>query len=383
MFGTPCALTKSGSWYPPKANVKLILQPDDGVTPLIKAIDGAKKKIEIAIFRFDRTDIQRALERAVTRGVSVHALIANTNRGAEKELRKLEMDLLPAGIEVSRTPDDLLRYHYKFMIVDRALLYILTFNYTHLDIGSRSFGLITRNPDLVQEAERLFEADLKRQTYTPGLKTFLVSPVNARQELSRFIEGAGRELLIYDPEISDPQMIRLLRGRARSGVEIRIIGRVSKSSRKIGPSGLMRMRFHTRTIIRDRDAAFIGSQSLREAELDRRRELGLIVYERDIVHSLRHTFDSDWATLRPQIEQAEELKVPATSAVKRLARVVVRDMPLEPVVQRALQQALRDMPGAEFARNKFEHKLEDAVRAAVEDTVSHIVRETVEAESRI
>ena len=30
--------------------------------------------------------------------------------------------------------------------------------------------------------------------------------------------------------------------------------------------------------------------------------------------------------------------------------------------------------------NKFEHKLEDAVREAVEDTVSHIVRETVEAE---
>ena len=98
-----CALTRSGSWYQPKTNVKLILQPDDGVAPLIKAIDSAKKKIEIAIFRFDRTDIKRALERAVARGVSVHALIANTNRGEEKELRKLEMDFLPAGIEVSRT----------------------------------------------------------------------------------------------------------------------------------------------------------------------------------------------------------------------------------------------------------------------------------------
>lgn len=371
------AITEAGT------HVKLILQPDDGVTPLIKAIDGAKKKIDIAIFRFDRTDIQRALERAVARGVSVHALIANTNRHDEKDLRKLEMDLLPAGIEVSRTADDLLRYHYKFMLVDRQILYVLTFNYTHLDIGSRSFGLITRNPDFVREAERLFQADLKRQSYTAELKTFLVSPINARQELSHFIEGAGQELLIYDPEISDPQMIRVLRGRAKAGVEVRVIGRVSKSSKKIGPSGLMRMRFHTRTIIRDRDAAFIGSQSLREAELDRRRELGIIVHERDIVHSLRHTFEKDWATLRPQIEQAEEMKVPATRTVKRLAKVVVRDLPLEPAVERALQQALRDMPSAEFAGNKFEHSLEDAVRRAVEDTVSHIVRETVEAEARI
>ena len=178
-------------------------------------------------------------------------------------------------------------------------------------------------------------------------------------------------------------MIRLLRGRAKAGVEIRVIGRVSKSSKKIGPSGMMRMRFHTRTIIRDRRAAFIGSQSLRDAELDRRRELGLIIHERDIVRSLRHTFESDWATLRPQIEDVEEMKVPATGAVKRLAKVVVRDLPLEPVVQRALQQALRDMPGAQFAGNKFEHRLEDAVRGAVEDTVSHIVRETVEAEGRV
>jgi hypothetical protein len=38
----------------PTANVKLILQPDDGVSPLIKAIDSATKSIEIAIFRFDR-----------------------------------------------------------------------------------------------------------------------------------------------------------------------------------------------------------------------------------------------------------------------------------------------------------------------------------------
>ena len=52
-----------------RLGVKLILQPDDGVTPLIKAIESATKSIEIVIFRFDRPDIQRALERAVARGV--------------------------------------------------------------------------------------------------------------------------------------------------------------------------------------------------------------------------------------------------------------------------------------------------------------------------
>ena len=101
--------------------MKLIIQPENGAAPLIKEIDNAKKSIEIAIFRFDHVEIQRALERAVDRGVSVHALIANTNHGEEENLRKLEMDLLPMGVEVSRTADDLLRHHYKFMIVDRRV----------------------------------------------------------------------------------------------------------------------------------------------------------------------------------------------------------------------------------------------------------------------
>jgi phosphatidylserine/phosphatidylglycerophosphate/cardiolipin synthase-like enzyme len=166
--------------------MKLLIQPESGVAPLIKEIDGAKKTIEIAIFRFDHVEIQRALERAVDRGVSVHALIANTNHGEEKNLRELEMDLLPAGIEVSRTADDFLRHHYKFMIVDRRVLYLLTFNYMHLDIEhSRSFGLVIDDPDVVQEACKLFYADVRRQPYNPEHKNFVVSPVNAREQLRR------------------------------------------------------------------------------------------------------------------------------------------------------------------------------------------------------
>lgn len=363
--------------------MKLILQPDDGVSPLIKAIDSATKSVEIAIFRFDRPDIKHALERAAARGVSVRALIAHTNRRAERELRKLEIEFLAAGIEVARTADDLLRYHYKFMIVDRQVLYVLTFNYTYLDISTtRSIGIITRDLDIVREAIRLFEADVRRQAYTPDLDTFLVSPVNARQELSRFIQGAEQQLLIYDPEISDPQMIRLLRERAGAGVEIRVIGRVAKPWSKLHPNGLMRMRFHTRTIIRDRHWAFVGSQSLREAELDRRRELGLIIHERKIVQSLVKVFESDWATLLPPRKEMEGKRVPATRAVKRVAKAVVRDLPLEPLVERALKQALSEIGDVKLRRHELEHTVEDAVREALEDTVSNFVSGTKQANAR-
>jgi cardiolipin synthase len=355
--------------------MKLLIQPEHGAGSLIKAIDGARKSIEIAIFRFDHLDIERALERAVDRGVSVHALIANTNHGEEKNLRKLEMDLLPVGVEVSRTADELRRHHYKFMIVDRRVLYLLTFNYTHLDVEhSRSFGLVIDNPDVVEEASRLFYADVRRQLYRPELKSFVVSPINARQQLSHFIKGAEKQLLIYDPEISDRAMIHLLRDRAREGVEIRIIGRVVKPSDEFDPGRLMRMRFHTRAILRDRREAFLGSQSLRESELDNRRELGIIVHEHDIVHSLVKVFESDWAGLVPAREASGKDAAVGAKALKKAVKAIVKELPLAPIVQAALRHAVGELPNFELRSNELRHNLTDAVNEAVEDAVSGIVR---------
>ena len=125
--------------------MKLLIQPEDGVAPLVAAIKKAKKSVDIVIFRFDRAEIEAGLKDAAERGVSVSALIAYANHGGEKSLRKLEMRLLEAGVTVSRTSDDLSRYHDKLLIIDRRVLYVLSFNFTHLDIDhSRGFGIVTK-----------------------------------------------------------------------------------------------------------------------------------------------------------------------------------------------------------------------------------------------
>src|SRR5580692_7782449 len=275
--------------------LKLLVQPGDGVEPIVDAIDRAKSRVEIAIFRFDRSEIEKALANAAGRGVFVHALIAYTNRGGERNLRKLEMRLLAAGVTVARSADDLARYHGKFMIIDRRDLYVLAFNFTYLDIEhSRSFGLVTSDTELVDEAVKLFEADTKRQPYVAGVPNFVVSPANARKQLTSFIKGAKKSLLIYDPEISDAAMLRLLEDLSKAGVEIKIIGHLSKKSSKLEWHKLGPMRLHTRTIIRDGHQAFIGSQSLREIELGARREVGLIFRDAKIGSRLTKIFLEDW-----------------------------------------------------------------------------------------
>jgi cardiolipin synthase A/B len=122
-----------------------------------------------------------------------------------------------------------------------------------------------------------------------------VSPENSRPALTAFIEGAKKELLIYDHKVSDGRMIKILLARARAGVDVRIIGHVAKSGTGLACECL-RIRQHVRAIIRDGSDAFLGSQSLRTLELDGRREVGLMIDDAKAVKGMRDTFETDWAT---------------------------------------------------------------------------------------
>jgi len=273
----------------------LIVQPSDGSKPLLDAINGATKTLDVIIFRFDLKPIEKALEAAVGRGVNVSALIAHTHSGSDKRLRQLELRMLQKGVTVSRTHDDLVRYHGKMMIVDREELHVYGFNYTAVDLKSRSFGLVTRDRKIVQEALRLFEADSARQEFEPMTDGLVVSPENAREQLATFIKRTKKSLAIYDPKVADTQMIRLLHLRAKTGVDIRIIGKVGKRGGDLRVQKLPSGRLHVRAMIRDGDTVFVGSQSLRALELDSRREVGLIVHDPKIVKRMQEVFDEDWS----------------------------------------------------------------------------------------
>ncbi len=356
--------------------MKLLIQPGDGPEALLAGIRNARKTIEIVIFRFDRAEIESALKAAVGRGVAVTALIAYTNRGGEINLRKLEMRLLALGVSVSRTADDLVRYHDKIMIIDRRVLFVLSFNFTHLDIDhSRSFGIVTRNTRLIQEAVKLFEADSTRKPYKPGLDTFVVSPANARKVLGEFIGKARKELLIYDPKIADEEMLRILNQQKKAGVEIKIIGSIGKRNPGLDVRSLAKLRLHTRTIIRDSHHAFLGSQSLRTAELDSRREVGVIVREPKVVKALIKTFETDWAGgTSPESSKPEaELK-----DVKKAVKGLVKELsPLNPIVEEAIKDAGSESGALNMDPQEMKKTVKLAVKEAVRERVEELVNESL------
>lgn len=178
---------------------------------------------------------------------------------------------------------------------------------------SRSFGVVVANKKIVQEILQLIRADANRFDFTPTQPSLVISPENARERLATFIKRARRELLIYDPRLSDDGMIRLLKARAKASVRVRILGKLEKKWRgeDLQSEDFPSKRLHVRAIIRDGRQAFIGSQSLRKLELEGRREVGIILRDRKLVSRLVSIFEADWArtsSAKPTDRHARESK---------------------------------------------------------------------------
>jgi cardiolipin synthase A/B len=373
------ATVKSKKRLSVKGGTRLIIQPEDGIATLLEAINNARHSIEIVIFRFDRAEIEQALIAAVGRGVVVQALIACTNRGGEGVLRRLETRLLATGVTVSRTSDDLARYHSKMMIVDKKQLYLLAFNFTSLDIKSRSFGIITDDSRFLREAGKLFEADSNRKSYSPGLKTFVVSPANSREELASFLKRAKKEVLIYDPGLGDPQMVRILEERSRAGVKIRIIGALKRASPVLSAAPLAQLRLHTRTIVRDHGEVFVGSQSLRAPELDARREVGLIVADKRIASAIVKVFEDDWKLTQVGEGKAPEEHLLGDKLAKKVAKAMTRELP---PVGDVIDSVAKDNSPAKLNLDGVDmESLEESVRDAVKTVVKETIQEAANAQA--
>ena len=285
--------------------MQLFVHPDDGAAPILRAIQSARRTIHLHIFRLDQRKIEAALAAAVVRGVDVCTLIAHINAGGEPALRKLEQRLLAIGVTVARSADEFPRYHGKMMVVDHRTLYVLGYNLTRNDMEkTRSLGVSTRKRALVEEALRLFDADFNRKPYTTSTSGFLVSPVNSRDRLAALIGRARKQLLIYGV-VSDPAMLRLLKDRQTAGVDVRVIGKMEKGHPAILSEKYPGRRLHLNAVVRDARIAFLGSQSLRKGELDKRREVGIVFKDPATVKRIVEIFEADWAKTDAGSKQAK------------------------------------------------------------------------------
>ncbi|HTM13892.1 MAG TPA: phospholipase D-like domain-containing protein, partial [Bryobacteraceae bacterium] len=179
--------------------------------------------------------------------------------------------------------------------------------------------------------------------------------------------------------IADKQILKLLEDRAKAGVDLKIIGSLGARSSHLQVTPLTSMRLHTRTIIRDGRQAFMGSQSLRQPELDSRREIGMIVGDAKIVKTLLATFESDWAATgfdetREAVKADTEAEPqPSAKATKALAKEMP---PLKSTLKKAIKQAVTKAGQDSLAHGNLKSTVKSIVKTAMKEAVAEMALES-------
>jgi histone H3/H4 len=146
------------------------------------------------------------------------------------------------------------------------------------------------------------------------------------------------------------------------------------------------MRLHTRTIVRDRHEAFIGSQSLRQLELDARREIGVVFRDGRAVKDLARTFEEDWAaSASKDVAKKQDVKeekrnreLRPREVVKKVAKSIAKKIKIAPVAKK-MAKAISKEADVDLDARKVHKTVEEIVQDVVENTAMDAAKQAVKA----
>jgi len=309
-WGPTTAPTFLPSPTPTVSRPFLFVEPDDGITPLLSLIQGARQSLDVTVYLITSTEIVRALSSAARRGVQVRVLLERHPYGGSESNKRVAAALQKAGVDV-RYSSPAFRYtHQKSIIVDHRAGAILTMNFTYSSFTrNREYGVIVREPGYVSEMQHVFDADWERvPPRWPSPPRLVWSPLNSRDVILHLIQHARTSLDLEEQDLVDSEIVQALVDAARRGVRVRLVRPPLRENEEVERRHVRRLQraggkvrvlaspyVHAKVIVVDREAALVGSINLTPTSLDMNRELGIVVRDTYVVHRILEVLQQDWA----------------------------------------------------------------------------------------
>ena len=291
---------------------KLIVMPDDGLGPVLGAVESARRSLDIKMFLFSEVTLVAAVIAAHRRGVITRVMLNPARRSGEPENVETRRMLAAAGVEVRDTNPEFVVTHEKSLLIDNRIGFVKSLNWTPKNFThTRDYAVVTSDAAEVAEMLTCFTADWNRTSFDSREARLIWCRGNGRERISRFIDRAKHYLYLQNERYQDLTIIeRLVRARRR-GVRIHLMSlppHVLKERKLVeGVNGLRIMHdvgikvhslkglhLHAKMLVADGHRAIVGSINIAPGSFDERRELGIEVCDLHIVKRLEQTFLKDW-----------------------------------------------------------------------------------------
>ena len=296
----------------------LIVLPDDTAKPIVDAIDGAKKSLNIRMFLFTDTTLIDAVIAAHKRGVKVRVMLNPARRSGESENEEARKLLTDAGISVHDSNPAFALTHQKSMVVDNGTGFVESLNWEPKDLTkTRDYAVVTTHGHEVAEMVACFEADWEHKEFKPAPQSTLIwCPNNGRQRMAEFIDATQHTLWLQNERYQDQVIIERLVRAARRGVKVHILAKPPhslKPDKLIEGVGGMRilqdvgakvhtlkhLKLHAKMLCADSKRAIVGSINIAPGSFDDRRELAIETDDPVAVKRLEKVARHDWDQSHP------------------------------------------------------------------------------------
>lgn len=293
---------------------RLIVQPDDGLGPVLDFIGSAQTSLLVKQFTFTDESLIDAVVARKQAGVDVRVMLNAARSGGDRANDETFERFSAAGISVQWANPKFYVTHEKSMVVDEKTALVATFNMClKYFTATRDYGVIIDDPVHVAQIVEVFNADWNHDDWVPSVyEGLLWSNSNSRYHMARFIDTATHRIDVQHPKFVDAVILDHLAAALERGVKVHVLcgGRHGISEgdvldtfaslrtlRRFGAKvhKQKNLRVHAKLMIVDDERALVGSMNIDRSAFDLRRELGITVTEPAVVARLKEIFEQDWA----------------------------------------------------------------------------------------
>lgn len=297
----------------PSPSTGVIVEPDDGLDPVVAFIAGATRTLLIKQFTFTEQVLIDAVLDRKRAGVDVRIMLNAARSSGSRANDDTFAQFQQAGVAIQWSSSKFYVTHEKSIVVDGQAALVATFNLClKYFTRTRDYGVITRDPVQVAQIVEVFDADWESRDWTPpSCEGLLWSNSNSRRQMAEFIDAARYRLDVQHPKFVDAVILDRLVAATDRGVKVHVLcgGRHGISNwdildtfaslRTLRMFGVKvhkqkNLRVHAKLLIADDECALVGSMNIDRSAFDLRRELGIIVASAPEVARLKTTFDQDW-----------------------------------------------------------------------------------------
>jgi cardiolipin synthase len=297
---------------------RLIVEPDDGLEPVLRFIDSAQSSLLLKQFHFTEASLIDAVIGRHVAGVSVRVMLNAARTDGERPNDQTYQRLLGAGVDVRWANPAFYVTHEKSIVVDGTAALVATFNLClKYFTRTRDYGVIIDEPAHVAQIVEVFDADWNQEVWVPAAYDGLLwSNSNSRLQMARFIDTATRRIDVQHAKFVDAVIVDHLAEAIGRGVKVRVLcGGVHgisdydvldtfaslRTLRRFGAKvhKQKKLRVHAKLLIVDGERALVGSMNIDRRAFDQRRELGATVTDAAVVARLTSVFEGDWQLSHP------------------------------------------------------------------------------------